>query len=227
MSAPSKPVAPSILTSDIHNEADVIFKLLQDKDKQTVSMLDAWVLMRGMGMNPTNAEMDQLFESMVVPLQKIADEKAKQDKKDGKGKKEEKAEKKKGKDEEEVPVATEAPEDEKKIDWTTFITAAEAQFKDARVEEEEMIQAFRVLDRRGLGYLEKADLTKAMTQSGESVLAPAEVKLLLEMFPGDKVDFREFAQRMLGTWVERPPPPPEAAPAAPAADDAPSVDPLA
>eukprot|EP00759_Apiculatamorpha_spiralis_P025224 PhF_6_TR28283/c0_g1_i1/m.41865 len=214
-----QPVAPSILTSDIHNEADLIFKMLtaaqaqSEKDKDKISMLDCWVLLRGMGMNPTNADLDRLYDSMAAPLQKIADDKAKEEeKKKGKDRKkqEEQQEKKKkdGAEGDDAGPPLEAPEDEKKIDWATFITAAEAQFKDARVEEEEIMMAFRILDKKGTegigqdGYMDKADLIKAMTTCGESVLSPAEVKQMLEMFPGERVYFQEFAQKMLGTWVE-------------------------
>eukprot|EP00760_Papus_ankaliazontas_P011632 PhM_4_TR14891/c0_g1_i2/m.93353 len=198
------PIAPSVLTSDIHNEADLIFKLLQDKEKQLVSMLDCWTLMRGMGMNPTNFDMEQLFDSMQAPLAKIAEERAKEEEKKNKGKKKEetKKEAKKGEEKEEEKGPTEAPEDEKKIDWDTFITAAEAQFKDVRVETEELELAMSVLDKRGVGYLTKEELEKAMRQSGESVLSPAELKLLMDMFPRNKIPFQEFIQKIFGTWVE-------------------------
>lgn len=72
-----KPV--SVLTSDVHNEAEVLFAFLQEKDRKLISHLDCLTLMRGMGMNPIQADMDKLRDVMkedVAELSRVRAEEA-------------------------------------------------------------------------------------------------------------------------------------------------------
>ena len=55
---------PSVLTSDVHNEAEIIFHILEHREKKCVSKLDMLTLLRGMGMNPTDGDLDSLHASM-------------------------------------------------------------------------------------------------------------------------------------------------------------------
>jgi hypothetical protein len=94
------------------------------------------------------------------------------------------------------------PERRPVVDWACFISHVEPFYKDNRIEEEEIMRAFRVFDREGKGWIHRDELVKILTTKGEDILAPPEVETLKETFPNSKVDFREFAQKMQGTWVE-------------------------
>ena len=86
----------SVLTSDVHNEAELIFTILENKDRKCISFLDCLTLLRGIGMNPTTADMDELRRSMAEPIQRLDEwrleqerikekERKKEEKKDAKG----------------------------------------------------------------------------------------------------------------------------------------------
>jgi Ca2+-binding EF-hand superfamily protein len=64
MSASAPRPRASVLTSDVHNEGELLFHLLEHPDKHCVSKLDMLTLLRGMGMNPTDADLEDLFASM-------------------------------------------------------------------------------------------------------------------------------------------------------------------
>ena len=216
---------PSTLTSDVYNEAELIFQILEHKDRKLISYLDCLTLLRGMGMNPTTADMDDLHETMKEPIAKLEairleeerkrekERKAleKKDPKKEKAEKEkaekEKAEKEKAEAEAEKDgqpkkkVLAEPAEEIKNIDWNIFIHAVEPIYKDNEAEQEEIIAALRVFDTTGKGKLTRSELLKAVTESGESVLSPAEVKQLKEAFPNDVIEFEEFAQRLQGTYT--------------------------
>eukprot|EP00997_Jenningsia_sp_PLL12_P011349 NODE_892_length_1390_cov_95.047726_g744_i0.p1 GENE.NODE_892_length_1390_cov_95.047726_g744_i0~~NODE_892_length_1390_cov_95.047726_g744_i0.p1 ORF type:complete len:159 (+),score=36.49 NODE_892_length_1390_cov_95.047726_g744_i0:853-1329(+) len=65
-----------------------------------------------------------------------------------------------------------------------------------------MIAAFKVFDREGKEWIHRDELVRLLTSKGEDILSPPEVTALLETFPHPRIDFREFAQKMQGTWVE-------------------------
>ena len=219
---------PSVLTSDIHNEAELIFTILENKDRKTVSSLDTLTLLRGMGMNPVDTDMDYLREVMAEPVEKLEQayreeearkERERRKEEERKGKKitfvNKKAPGKDGKEEgkdgvapgEEIgpdgkkrKIMTEPQEEIKNIDWNIFINAVEPIFRDNHQEQEEILAALKVFDTDGRGRITREQLIQIVTTNGESVLSPAEVKILLELFPED-IGFVEFAQRVQGTYV--------------------------
>lgn len=83
---------PSVLTSDVHNEAELIFSILENKEKKLISYLDCVTLLRGIGMNPTQADMDELKEAMVEPIARLTEWRLEQE---AKAEKERKKEEKK------------------------------------------------------------------------------------------------------------------------------------
>jgi len=191
---------------------------LQEKEKKLVSYLDVLTLLRGMGMNPTGRDLEELYETMKEPVLKLEEirreEERKRDKEKEKQQKDKKVEKKpekkegdkkdgekkEGEEGEKKKVATEPPEEIKNIDWNIFITHVEPIYMDNRVEEEEIIAAMRVYDTAGRGMIKRSELIKIMTENGETVLSPAEVKQFMEFFPNEMVEFKEFAQRLQGTY---------------------------
>lgn len=92
-SAPEKKKRlPSVLTSDVHNEAELIFSILENKDKKLISYLDCVTLLRGIGMNPTTVDMDELKEAMAEPITRLTEWRLEQE---AKAEKERKKEEKK------------------------------------------------------------------------------------------------------------------------------------
>lgn len=263
---------PSVLTSDVHNEAEIIFHILEHKEKRCVSKLDMLTLLRGMGMNPTDGDLDSLHASMqpliseyeemvreeerrkererkkmeakqggpksTNPVKDKADREKKKlddikkanasarsaggggrstrpstaatgDSKDDDGKNENGKEDELDKDgKKKKKSKLDPPEEIKNVDWHIFMHCVEPIFKDARQEEKELMQAFAVFDPDGVGSMSMKQLIEIATQNGESVLSPAEVKMLKEAFPENRIDFRDFTKKLLGTYV--PPPPPTA-----------------
>jgi len=218
---------PSVLTSDIHNEAELIFTILENKDRNTVSSLDTLTLLRGMGMNPVDTDMDYLREVMAEPVEKL--EQAYREEEARKERERRKEEERKGKkitfvnkkapgkdgapgadgvapgeeigpDGKKRKIMTEPQEEIKNIDWNIFINAVEPIFRDNHQEQEEILAALKVFDTDGRGRISREQLIQIVTTNGESVLSPAEVKILLELFPED-IGFVEFAQRVQGTYV--------------------------
>ena len=84
---------PSVLTSDVHNEAELIFTILENKEKKLISYLDCLTLLRGMGMNPTASDMDELRESMAEPVQRLTEWRLEQEAKAERERKKEEAKK--------------------------------------------------------------------------------------------------------------------------------------
>lgn len=241
-SSSAKSTVACTLTSDVHNEAELLFQMLQHKDKLCVSSLDCLTILRGMGMNPTQGDMEALLADMAPYIRELDDlrreeerkrEKEKKKEEDKKGKKPEakkpdpKASKggdkgkgggdvKVGPDgkpiagagdgkEGEEKVKVEPSEEVKNIDWEIFITCVEPMYKDNRQEEREILAALSTF---GTDSISKAELCKILSENGESVLSPAEIKQFMETFTADVIEFREFAQRLQGTYV--PPPQPTA-----------------
>jgi Ca2+-binding EF-hand superfamily protein len=117
--ADKKPAA--VLSSKVYNEAETIFHLLEHKDRRCVSALDTVTLLRGMGMNPVQDEIEALQREMaplvaeLEELRFIEEEKAealrkKEEAKSGKGDKEKEAKAKaeKEKKEKEAKAAKDA-----------------------------------------------------------------------------------------------------------------------
>jgi Ca2+-binding EF-hand superfamily protein len=218
----------SVLTSDVHNEAELIFGILENKDRKCISFLDCLTLLRGIGMNPTTADMDELRKSMAEPIQRLEEwrleqerikekERKKEEKKDAKGGDKKKPDPKKDGKKGDAAAAPadgtgqaadgqpekkkrpEPAEEAKNIDWNIFISCIEPIYRDNHVEREEIISALKVFDRSGAGRIKRADLARIVTTNGESVLSPAEEKMLLETLP-EECSFEELAGRLQGTY---------------------------
>lgn len=237
------------LTSDVHNEAELLFQMLQHKDKLCVSSLDCLTILRGMGMNPTQVDMEQLLRAMAPYINELDDLRREEERKRDKEKKKEEerlaksggakpkpkpaaADAKGGKDgkgaatgkdgkpgdaaggaaaaegEDGEKVKAEPAEEVKNIDWEIFITCVEPMYKDNRQEEREILAALGIFDQDQRNTITKTELKKILSENGESVLSPAEIKQFDEMFKDEVMDMREFAQRLQGTYV--PPPAPSA-----------------
>lgn len=211
---------PSVLTSEVYNEAELIFNILQNKEK-LVSFLDCTTLLRGMGMNPTVHDLDKLKARMREPVIKLEAwrraeqlrkerERLKEEAKEAKkmGRKISKAEQKK-KEEEKRQKEEEAKEKEKiipieevkNIDWNIFISCTEEIFRDAATEEKTLFKALKVFDDEEDPLIMTMDrLVEIVTSRGNSVLTPAEVKQLRKDLPA-KCSFQEMAARLQGTYV--------------------------
>lgn len=219
---PPDPKLHSVLTSDVINQIEGIFKALADKDG-LVSQLDIVTLVRSMGMNPTENELTELIDALQIrDPEKEKLERIERDERERKGREQREKEKAdaaiqsdkkaakppakgsklKGKEETKDALLWVPPERRPLVDWKKFIATVEPFYKDNRIEEEEIIQAFRVFDREGKGWIHRDELIKIMCTKGEEVLSPTEVAQLVETFPNSEIRFREFAQRMQGTYVE-------------------------
>lgn len=66
--APRQPA--SVLTSEVYNEAELLFTMLENKEK-LISFLDCTTVLRGMGMNPTGPDMDVLRSMMAEPVMRL------------------------------------------------------------------------------------------------------------------------------------------------------------
>jgi hypothetical protein len=84
---------PSVLTSDVHNEAELIFTILENKDKKLISYLDCLTLLRGIGMNPTQDDMDLLKDAMSEPIFRLTEWRLEQEARAEKERKKEEAKK--------------------------------------------------------------------------------------------------------------------------------------
>eukprot|EP00758_Cryptobia_borreli_P007488 Tbor_TRINITY_DN5305_c1_g2::TRINITY_DN5305_c1_g2_i8::g.4857::m.4857 len=214
---------PSVLTSDIHNEAELIFSILENKDRKTVSYLDVLTLLRGMGMNPLMSDMHYLRDVMAEPIERLSaayrEEEARKEKERKKEEEKESMKKPKvnkqvvkgkanGKDSKETTdkdfskkkPLSEPQEEIKNIDWNIFISAVEPFFRDNDQEITQILTALRILDTEGKGRMRRSDLIDIITQEGESVLSPSEIQMLITLIP-EEFSFMEFAQRVQGTYI--------------------------
>lgn len=222
---PSAVATPSTLTSEVYNEAELIFQILEHKEKKLISYLDCLTLLRGMGMNPTTAVLEDMYETMKAPIaeaeairlaEEVKREKERKaaEKKDPKKEKAEKekaekeaAEKKKAEEEAAAAggepkkkVLAEPAEEVKNITWSIFIHAVEPIYSNNQKEEEKIVEALKTFDKTGTGSMSRDQLIKILTENGESVLSPAEIKQLKEAFPNETIEFTEFAKRIQGTY---------------------------
>lgn len=203
------------MTSEVYNKADLIFSMLQNKEK-LISFLDCTTLLRGMGMNPTLEEMDALKERMAEPIVKLEQwrreeelrrdkerrkEEAKQRKKSG-ARKSTISQKKDDKAVVEEKKATKIiPVDEiKNIDWNIFITCAEEMYRDSSTEEKQVLAALEVFEGNDPNALIQRDrLLELVTCNGDNILTPAEAKQLRELLP-EECSLAELAARIQGTY---------------------------
>lgn len=212
---------PSVLTSEVYNEAELIFNILQNKEK-LVSFLDCTTLLRGMGMNPTSHDLDKLQARMREPIIRLEawrraeelrrererrKEEAKEAKKMGRSvakndaKKKEEERKKKEEEEERENQKIIPVEEIKNIDWNIFISCTEEIFRDAATEEKTVYKALKVFeDPEDPGVMSIDRLIEIITSRGDSVLSPAEVKQLKKDLPA-KCSLSELASRIQGLYV--------------------------
>lgn len=209
---------PSVLTSEVYNEAELIFNMLQNKEK-LVSFLDCTTLLRGMGMNPTTHDLDKLKARMREPVIRLEawrreeelrrererrKEEAKEAKKMGRSisKKDKKKEEEKRKEQEEKDNEKIIPiEEVKNIDWNIFISCTEEIFRDAATEEKKVFKALKVFDDADNPDVMTIDhLIEIVTSRGDSVLTPAEIKQLKKDLP-PKCNLKELAARIQGTYT--------------------------
>eukprot|EP01062_Namystynia_karyoxenos_P017742 TRINITY_DN16565_c0_g1_i2.p1 TRINITY_DN16565_c0_g1~~TRINITY_DN16565_c0_g1_i2.p1 ORF type:complete len:291 (+),score=151.46 TRINITY_DN16565_c0_g1_i2:101-874(+) len=233
----------SIFTGDAANECQALFDQRwaearkKDKDKggkdkgekddsnKMVSQNDVLFIMRGIGMNPTQEELEELIKSMVPG---DADEK-KDDKKKKKGEQEKKDDKKK-KEEEEADKKKDSlpPEDVPKYQVEEIKVNLEKVYRNQRRCEEDIIEALRVFDRKNEGRIQLKDLIKELTENGDDVLSHGfggEVQELKRLFGEGQapdgsdanldawITFTDFAKTMQEGKrpepVKPPTPPPE------------------
>eukprot|EP01060_Flectonema_neradi_P001174 TRINITY_DN1069_c8_g1_i1.p1 TRINITY_DN1069_c8_g1~~TRINITY_DN1069_c8_g1_i1.p1 ORF type:complete len:224 (+),score=61.93 TRINITY_DN1069_c8_g1_i1:42-713(+) len=200
---------PAVLTSDVINSAQALFQMKATKkegQEPLISFNDVLFILRGIGMNPTASDMDEVVKKMTAYDQ--------EDKKDDKKKKKEDKNKAKKDEEEEKKAAAVLPDDLPKYNWLVFIEAVEQSYKNNRRCEEQILDSFKVFDRQyQKGKISLKNLITIMTKLGEDVLSPAEVDELRKLFgnPDDQtdsidIDFLDFAKTM--QEGQRPPPPP-------------------
>lgn len=217
------PYTPSVLTSEVYNEAEVIFTLLQNKEK-LVSFLDCTTLLRGMGMSPTYDDMRRLKARMAEPVFKLEQWRREEELKREKERRKEEAKERKGRggmapresasskkakqeavEKQEVadkPVKVIPVEEIKNIDWNIFITCAEEIYRDTAKEETILVEAIRVFkdDEDCVTSMPTERLIEIVTTHGESVLTPAEAKQLRATLP-EECTFAELASRIQGTYI--------------------------
>eukprot|EP00756_Hemistasia_phaeocysticola_P037223 Hpha_TRINITY_DN16685_c4_g1::TRINITY_DN16685_c4_g1_i2::g.179001::m.179001 len=230
----------SVYTANVSNECQVLFdqrvqearkkgvgKGAGENDVKLVSQNDVLYIMRGIGMNPTQEDLEDLIKEM-MPY----DEDKKDDKKKKKGEAEKKEAEKKKKEEEEQAgkVATLPPEDIPKFTIDELNKNLERVYKNQRRCEEEVVESLRVFDAtdRDGGRIRLEDLITIMTENGDDVLSHGfggEVQELKRLFGGGVapdgsdadlktwITFTEFAKTMQEgkrPEVAKPPePPPE------------------
>ncbi|AYU78092.1 protein of unknown function - conserved [Leishmania donovani] len=218
MTAAMDPDAPSVLTSEVYNAAEVIFNMLQNKEK-LVSFLDCTTLLRGMGMNPTHEDMDKLKELMAQPILRLEQWRREEELKREKERRKEEARERKGKARASValgrksivkkvtdPAAEAAPvditpaEEIKNIDWNIFIRCTEMIFRDRMREERAVLEALKVFAGDSSAIMSRDRLIEIVTTNGDNVFTPTEVKMLVAMLP-ESCPVKEWARRIEGTYV--------------------------
>lgn len=160
---------PSVLTSEVYNEAEVVFTMLQNKEK-LISFLDCTTVLRAMGMNPTNEDTDRLKLRMAEPVFLLEQWRREEELKREKERRKEEAREQRGavrgkpsakraggkpgaprksfaeqvaaEEAEGKPPAKAVPVEEiKNIDWNIFINCAEEMYRDTATEQHEVLNA--------------------------------------------------------------------------------------
>jgi hypothetical protein len=174
MASSLDPDVPSVITSDVYNDAEVSFAMLQNKEK-LVSFLDCTTLLRSMGMNPTHDDMDKLKELMAGPIARLEEWRREEELRQDKEGRKEDARERKGKNRGSVAPAKKSlgekagddngatttdaaaaasavtaaasltpAEEIKNIDWNIFIHCTERIFRDRMREEHAVAEALKV-----------------------------------------------------------------------------------
>jgi len=210
---------PSVITSDVHNDAEAIFNMLQNKEK-LVSFLDCTTLLRGMGMNPTQEDMDHMKELMAEPIVRLEQWRREEELKREKERRKEEARERKSKvrisvappkkslaekaidaAQEEKAVKIIPVEEIKNIDWNIFISCTEATFRDRMREEKTVYEALKLfVDAENPQQMTREQLIHIVTSNGDNVLSAAEVKLISAVLP-ETCSVKELASRIQGTYV--------------------------
>ncbi|CCW69571.1 unnamed protein product [Phytomonas sp. Hart1] len=223
---PSTPdYVPSVLTSDVCNEAEFIFNTLQNKEK-LVSFLDCATILRGMGMNPNQTDMERLKSLMTEPILRLEQWRREEELKREKERRREEARERKGglmksvskpnstrksivekaieaSTENEKQVKIVPVEELKNIDWNIFISCTEEIYRDSLVEEKQVFDALKVFAERDSSpklMMSQEKLVKALISNGDNVLTPVEIKQLKSLLP-EQCDIVELAKRIQGTYV--------------------------
>ncbi|KPA78680.1 hypothetical protein ABB37_06280 [Leptomonas pyrrhocoris] len=219
MTSTLDPDAPSVLTSDVYNNAEVSFAMLQNKEK-LISFLDCTTLLRSMGMNPTQDDMDKLKKLMAEPIVRLEQWRREDELRRDKERRKEEARERKGKGRmsvaaakksiaekvgeggvnEAVPPLPTPAEEIKNIDWNIFIHCAEMVFRDRMREESAVVEALKVFVGSSAAVMTRDRLIEIVTTQGDNVLTPAEVKVLVTVLP-ESCPAKELAARIQGTYV--------------------------
>ncbi|CBH16394.1 hypothetical protein, conserved [Trypanosoma brucei gambiense DAL972] len=214
---------PRVLTSEVYNDAEATFNLLENKEK-LVSLLDCVTLLRAMGMNPTQDDIDYLRERMAEPVLRLEEWRRNEEiRRDKEQRREEMKDRKRigtvamkkntklagdrsaegtvqdGQNPQQ-PVKITPAEEVKNIDWNIFISCVEEIYRDAVTEQKEVLGALRILDTEGDDSITIDELVELVTTNGESVLNPAEVQQLRSLLPKE-CSLPELASRLQGTYV--------------------------
>lgn len=224
MSSSTDSDAPSVITSDVYNDAQISFSMLESKEK-LVSFLDCTTLLRSMGMNPTQDDMDRMKELTAKPIARLEQWRREEELRQDKERRKEEARERKGKDRGSVapnkksiaekPAAEDGAanaeagaeaaslvpaEEIKNIDWNIFIHCAELVFRDRMREQHAVLEALKVFIGTSSAVVSRDRLMEIVTTNGDNVLTPAEVKLLVTMLP-ESCSAKELAARIQGTYV--------------------------
>eukprot|EP01059_Diplonema_ambulator_P032166 TRINITY_DN6177_c0_g3_i2.p3 TRINITY_DN6177_c0_g3~~TRINITY_DN6177_c0_g3_i2.p3 ORF type:complete len:240 (+),score=75.59 TRINITY_DN6177_c0_g3_i2:47-721(+) len=204
---------PAVLTSNVINEAQALFQMKATKKEgcePLVSQNDVLFILRGLGMNPTQADV----EEMVSGIEPWDEEKNADKRKKKTGKEDDK--KKKEEDDEKQKNLMMLPEDVPKFSWLGFIEATEGCYRSSRRCEEVIIESLKVFDRQDQrSKVPLSYLVNILTTLGDDVLSTSEVEELQKIFgipedpEGDPdVDFHDFAKLIQEGQLPLPPPPP-------------------
>lgn len=169
------PYAASVLTSEVYNEAEVVFTMLQNKEK-LISFLDCTTVLRAMGMNPTSVDMDWLKERMAEPVLLLEQWRREEELKREKERRKEEARERRGNvrtsskastkggskaggkaaadvvaeaEAGKPPVKIVPVEEIKNIDWNIFINCVEEMYRDAATEQKEVLESLRAFNTGG------------------------------------------------------------------------------
>ena len=203
---------PAVLTSDIINEAQALFQQRSFKREgyePLASQNDLLFILRGIGMNPTQPDLEEVVSFMSIY---DADEK-RDDRKKKKNKEEEDKKKKKDEDDEKAKIM-QLPEDIPKYSWLTLIEAIELGYKNHRRCVDEIVSCLKVFEPGP--RISVRNLVHIMTSLGDDVLGPLEIEELKRLFtnpdvPADdsvEIDFEAFAKTVQEGQKPPPPPPP-------------------
>eukprot|EP01065_Artemidia_motanka_P022606 TRINITY_DN26807_c0_g1_i1.p2 TRINITY_DN26807_c0_g1~~TRINITY_DN26807_c0_g1_i1.p2 ORF type:complete len:249 (+),score=119.10 TRINITY_DN26807_c0_g1_i1:69-815(+) len=209
MSKPEKRGA-SVYTSSVSNECQALFdqrvaearkkgvgKGAGENDTKLVSQGDVLYIMRGIGMNPTQDDLEELIKNMLpYDEERKEDKKRRKDRGQDKGRKED--------EEGDKKVATLPPEEVPKYTIDELNRNLEKVYKNPRRCEEDIIEALKVFDlqEKDGGRIRLEDLITIMTENGDDVLSHGfggEVQELKRLFGNGTAPDGSDAD--LKTWI--------------------------